>query len=198
MKFEFEFGDLFKIPNILCYIRILLVPLFLYIFFTAAEPKDYYIATSVVMISGATDFLDGQIARKFNMVTDLGKLIDPIADKLMQLAMVVALTYEIPYMYILVILFVLKECVTSVVGFIVLKTVKRRLNGAKWYGKVCTAVLYAVMLILVAFPHVDLMLQRCLLIVCAAALIMAFIMYVRLYAIMVLDAVKDRNDKVLY
>lgn len=198
MKFEFEFGDLFKIPNILCYIRILLVPLFLYIFFTAAEPKDYYIATSVVMISGATDFLDGQIARKFNMVTDLGKLIDPIADKLMQLAMVVALTYEIPYMYILVILFVLKECVTSVVGFIVLKTVKRRLNGAKWYGKVCTAVLYAVMLILVAFPHVDLVVQRCLLIVCAAALIMAFIMYVRLYAIMVLDAVKDRNDKVLY
>lgn len=198
MKFEFEFGDLFKIPNILCYIRILLVPLFLYIFFTAAEPKDYYIATSVVMISGATDFLDGQIARKFNMVTDLGKLIDPIADKLMQLAMVVALTYEIPYMYILVILFVLKECVTSVVGFIVLKTVKRRLNGAKWYGKVCTAVLYAVMLILVAFPHVDLVVQRCLLIVCAAALIMAFIMYVRLYVIMVLDAVKDRNDKVLY
>ncbi len=102
----------------------------------------------------------------------------------MQLAMVVALTYEIPYMYILVILFVLKECVTSVVGFIVLKTVKRRLNGAKWYGKVCTAVLYAVMLILVAFPHVDLVFQRCpLLIVCAAALIMAFIMYVRLYVI---------------
>ncbi len=198
MKFEFEFGDLFKIPNILCYIRILLVPLFLYIFFTAEEPKDYYIATSVVMISGATDFLDGQIARRFNMVTDLGKLIDPIADKLMQLAMVVALTYEIQYMYILVILFVLKECVTSVVGFIVLKTVKRRLNGAKWYGKVCTAVLYAVMLILVAFPHVDLVLQRCLLIVCAAALIMAFIMYVRLYIIMILDAVKDRNDKVLY
>ena len=68
MNFKFEFGDLFKIPNILCYIRILLVPLFLYIFFTATEPKDYYIATSVVMISGATDFLDGQIARKFNMV----------------------------------------------------------------------------------------------------------------------------------
>ena len=53
MKFEFEFGDLFKIPNILCYIRILLVPLFLYIFFTAAEPKDYYIATSVVKIGRA-------------------------------------------------------------------------------------------------------------------------------------------------
>ena len=172
--------------------------MFLYIFFTATEPKDYYIATSVVMISGATDFLDGQIARKFNMVTDLGKLIDPIADKLMQLAMVVALTYKISYMYILVILFVLKECVTSVVGFIVLKTVKRRLNGAKWYGKVCTAVLYAVMLILVAFPYVDFVFQRCLLIICAAVLIMAFIMYVRLYIIMVLDAVKERNDKVLY
>ena len=66
------------------------------------------------MISGATDFLDGQIARKFNMVTDLGKLIDPIADKLMQLAMVVALTYKISYMYILVILFVFRFSALSV------------------------------------------------------------------------------------
>lgn len=198
MKFKFEFGDLFKIPNILCYIRILLVPLFLYIFFTATEPKDYYLATSVVMISGATDFLDGQIARKFNMVTDLGKIIDPVADKLMQLAMVVALTWKIQYMYIVVILFILKECVSSIVAFIVLKTVKRRLNGAKWYGKVCTTVLYAVMLILVAFPQIDLAVQHCLLIVCGAALAMAFIMYVRLYIIMILDSVKKRNDKVLY
>jgi len=198
MKFEFEIGDLFKVPNVLCYIRILLVPLFLYIFFTAEKPEDYYLATFIVMVSGLTDFLDGQIARKFNMVTDLGKLIDPIADKLMQLAMVVALTYEIQYMYLLVILFILKECVTSIVGFIVLKTFKRRLNGAKWYGKVCTAVLYAVMLILVAFPYVDIVFQRFLLVICAAALIMAFIMYVRLYVIMVLDAVKDRNEKMLY
>ena len=83
-------------------------------------------------------------------------------------------------------------------AFIVLKTVKRRLNGAKWYGKVCTTVLYAVMLILVAFPQIDLAVQHCLLIVCGAALAMAFIMYVRLYIIMILDSVKKRNDKVLY
>lgn len=63
MKFKFEIKDLVKLPNILCYIRIIMVPLFLYLYFTADEPGDYYIATLIVMLSGITDFLDGQIAR---------------------------------------------------------------------------------------------------------------------------------------
>ena len=95
MKFKFEIKDLFKLPNILCYIRIALVPLFLYLYFTAMEPKDYYIATLVVLLSGITDFLDGQIARRCNMITDLGKIIDPVADKLMQFAMLIALILTI-------------------------------------------------------------------------------------------------------
>ena len=100
MKFKFEVKDLFKLPNILCYIRIALVPLFVYLYFTAEEPVDYYVATLVVMLSGITDFLDGQIARRCNMITDLGKIIDPAADKLMQLAMLVTLAINIPYMCI--------------------------------------------------------------------------------------------------
>ena len=83
MKFKFEIADLFKLPNVLCYIRILLVPLFLYVYFMAGEPKDYYMATGIVLLSGMTDFLDGQIARRCNMITDLGRIIDPVADKLM-------------------------------------------------------------------------------------------------------------------
>ena len=80
MRFKFEMKDLVKLPNILCYIRIAMVPWFLYVYFTAVEPKDYYFATLIVLASGLTDFLDGQIARRCNMITDLGKLIDPIAD----------------------------------------------------------------------------------------------------------------------
>jgi len=99
MKFKFEVKDLFKLPNILCYIRIALVPLFVYLYFTAEEPVDYYVATLVVMLSGITDFLDGQIARRCNMITDLGKIIDPAADKLMQLAMLVTLAINIPYVH---------------------------------------------------------------------------------------------------
>ena len=83
MKFKFELGDLIKIPNILCYLRILMVPLFLHIYFTAERPQDFYLATLVVMLSGLTDFFDGQIARRCNMITDLGRIIDPLADELM-------------------------------------------------------------------------------------------------------------------
>ncbi len=198
MKFKFEVGDLFKLPNILCYIRIIMVPVFLHIYFTAVEQKDYYMATGVVLASGITDFLDGQIARRCNMITDLGRIIDPVADKLMQLAMVVALTLKIQYMYLLVIYLVFKEIVTSAMGFIVIKRYERRLNGAKWYGKVCTALLYVVMLVLVAFPKIDSSVQNILLIVCAGGLTLAFVMYMRLYFIMINDAKYNRNEKVLY
>ena len=198
MKFKFELGDLIKIPNILCYLRILMVPLFLHIYFTADEQNDFYIATFVVMASGLTDFLDGQLARRLNMVTDLGRIIDPLADKLTQLAMLAALTVRVKYMYLLVIFLVVKELLTSILGFFVMRYAKRRLNGAKWYGKVCTAVLYVIMLALVASPGMEKGLQEILLIVCACGLALSFVMYTRLYIIMLIDSKTGRNDKVLY
>lgn len=99
------------------------------------------VATLVVMLSGITDFLDGQIARRCNMITDLGKIIDPAADKLMQLAMLVTLAINIPYMCILAVYLIVKEVVMALMGLVVMKRANRRLDGAKWYGKVCTAVL---------------------------------------------------------
>ena len=91
MEFHFKIKDLVAIPNILCYLRIIMVGVFLYIYNTATSQNDYYIAMLVVMVAGITDFLDGRIARKFNMITDLGKVIDPVADKLMQFAMLITL-----------------------------------------------------------------------------------------------------------
>lgn len=198
MKFKFEIGDLIKLPNILCYVRIAMVPIFLYVYFTAAEPKDYYMATFIVMLSGITDFLDGQIARRCNMITDLGKIIDPVADKLMQFAMLVALTLNIRYMYLLVIFMIIKEAVSAITGFLVMRKKHRRLNGAKWYGKVSTMVLYMVMLVLIAFPHMEVNLQSVLIIICAAALTFSFVMYMRIYFIMVRDSKCGDEEKVLY
>lgn len=198
MKFEFEMADLVKLPNVLCYIRIMLVPLFLFTYFTADGPQDYYMATGIVMISGITDFLDGQIARRFNMITDLGKIIDPVADKLMQFAMLLALTVNVPYMYLLVAFLVFKEVVMAVMGFFILKVVKKRLNGAKWYGKVCTAMLYVCLLALVAFPHMKQNIQTVMMLICGGVLFLAFIMYIRLYIIMIMDNKSGNQDKVLY
>lgn len=198
MRFKFEIGDLFKIPNILCYIRIMMVPLFLYVYLTAVAPKDYFLAAGVVLLSGLTDFLDGQIARRCNMITDLGKIIDPLADKLMQLAMLVALTVKIKYMYLLVIYLVIKEVVMLLAICVVMNSVHRRLDGAKWYGKVCTAILYVVMLVLVLFPGINQTFQDIMLIVCAIVLTLSFFMYMRLYVIMLIDGKTGREDKVIY
>ncbi len=198
MKFKFEIADLFKLPNILCYLRIAMVPLFLYVYFTATNQVDYYMATAVVIISGITDFLDGYIARHFDMITDLGKLIDPIADKLMQLAMLVALTIKIKYMYILVAYLVIKELVSTATSFVIYKLYQKRLDGAKWYGKVCTFLLYAVMLVLVAFPSLNMQVQTVLVAVSAGSLTLAFVMYMRQYIIMIMDAKKHRNEEIIY
>lgn len=198
MKFKFEIADLFKLPNILCYLRIAMVPMFLYIYFTATAQHDYYMATAIVVISGITDFLDGQIARRFNLITDLGKLLDPIADKLMQLAMLVALTIKIKYMYLLVAYLVIKELVSTVTAFVIYKLYHKRLDGAKWYGKVCTFLLYMVMLVLIAFPQLEIHVQSLLIAICAGSLTLSFVMYMRQYIIMIIDGKSHRNEEVIY
>lgn len=195
---HFEFNHLFKLPNILCYIRILLVPVFCVVFWGADTPGDFYLAAGIVLISGITDFLDGQIARRFNMITDLGKIIDPIADKLMQLAMLVCLTLEIRYMYFFVAFLVFKEITMGVAGLVIYKKLKKRLNGAKWYGKVCTAILYAVMLTLIAFPKINEFIQMLLLGVCAGALVLSYSMYIRIYIVMIRDNKKGNEELKVY
>ena len=197
MNFKFKPGDLKAIPNILCYFRILMVPLFLYIYYNATHPYEYCLAAMVIIAAGLTDFFDGRIARKYNMITDLGRIIDPVADKLMQFAMLIALIYSVKNMYILVIYLIIKEVTLALAGLIAMNTIKRRLNGAKWYGKVCTAVLYVIMLVLVAFPQLDIHIQNIMLIICAAAITLSFIMYAGLYIKMFKDSKENKKD-VLY
>ena len=90
-KFKENVGELFEnwntIPNWLCFLRIALIPIFSVLFI-----KEHYIIAFVLMIIAAvTDLLDGKIARKYNMVSNLGKILDPIADKLSQVAIVIIL-----------------------------------------------------------------------------------------------------------
>ena len=80
--------EIFSIPNLMGYFRILLIPVFSWIYIHADGVSDYYMAAVLVGISGLTDMFDGKVARKFNMITELGKFIDPLADKLTQGALV--------------------------------------------------------------------------------------------------------------
>ncbi|WP_010096442.1 CDP-alcohol phosphatidyltransferase family protein [Ornithinibacillus scapharcae] len=169
--------EIFTIPNILSYIRLLLIPIFVYIYVTSDGPSDYYIAAIIILISGLTDLFDGLIARKFNQITELGKTVDPVADKLTQAAIVGCLMFRYEYMWILVVLLVVKELFMGINGLILLKK-GRKLDGAMWFGKVSTAVFYAATFILIGFPEISSQLATILMFITGIFLGLSFILYI--------------------
>lgn len=180
---RFAKKDLWSIPNILCYIRLLLIPVFVVQYIKADEPGEYMRAAAIVLASGLTDFLDGFIARTFDMVTEFGKLLDPMADKLTQASLLFVLVVKIKYkllLFILLILFVVMQLFLLVAGIAMLKKGKR-LNGSKWFGKVSTTVFYAVMLVLVALPKLRQSTTNILMMICVVFLSLSFALYIREY-----------------
>lgn len=169
--------EIWSIPNILSYIRLLLIPIFVYIYITANSTSDYYVAALIILLSGLTDMLDGLIARKFNQITELGKTIDPIADKLTQAAIVGCLMFRYDYMWILVLLLVVKELFMGINGLILLKKGKK-LDGAMWFGKVSTAIFYAAAFILIAFPEISPHYASLLMLITGVFLALSFILYI--------------------
>ena len=183
--------DLFTIPKIICYVRILLIPLFCWMYITAQTPGEYRMATLVVLFSSFTDLFDGMIARKFNQVTQLGKILDPVADKLTHIAMAVCLLTRYPLMWALLALMAVKEGYMAFMGIKYLKQDKM-MNGAMWYGKVCTASLFAGMVILFFFSSMPVLWANiiigCLMVIMLAALIL----YIQFYRN--LDAETEKNN----
>jgi cardiolipin synthase len=177
---KFSKKDLWGIPNILCYIRFLLIPVFVVLYMKASQPGEYLRAAAVVLASGMTDFLDGFIARRFNMITELGKIIDPLADKLTQVSLIVVLIVKIKWMFLLLILFVILQLFLLIAGLVMLKK-GTKLNGSKWFGKVSTTVFYAVMLVLIAMPTLNISVMNVLMMVCGAFLMLSFLLYINEY-----------------
>lgn len=170
--------DFLTIPNILSYVRLMLIPVFMLQYLTAKDIGDYYIAGIIIVFSGLTDLLDGYIARKFNQITELGKLLDPIADKLTQVAVIICLLVHYEKMWIIITLFVAKELFMAVNDFLLYRQGKK-LDGAKWFGKVSTAVFYACMTFLVAFPSIQATTANSLMIVTGFFLTLSFVLYGR-------------------
>lgn len=172
--------EIFSIPNCLSYLRIILLPIFIYIYVNAVELKDYYFAAIIILFSGLTDSLDGFIARKFNQITELGKVIDPIADKLQQAAIAFCLMMSYQYMWMIFALFVVKELFMGINGVVLLKRGKK-LNGAMWFGKLSTAVFYVAMLFLIANPNINPSIAAVLSIITAVFLSFSFILYIPVF-----------------
>ncbi|MGN0458513.1 MAG: CDP-alcohol phosphatidyltransferase family protein [Eubacterium sp.] len=152
-KFNENVKDLFTnwntIPNWLCFLRIALIPVFSVLFI-----KENYIPAFVLMIIAAlTDAVDGKIARKFNMVSNLGKILDPIADKLSQMAIVIILIVKfwsfegiLKYLFFL---FIIKEVLMLIGGAVLLSKGMRPVAAEIW-GKVATTIFYIFMIAIIA------------------------------------------------
>lgn len=184
--------DWFTIPNILSYIRILMIPLYIYLYVTAEELTEYYWAAGVLVLSALTDSLDGIIARKTGQITDLGKLIDPLADKLTQVAVIGAMFIERPYILPLLILFLIKE-LFLLINNLVLYRKKIKMDGSMWFGKVATAVFYVCMFLLVIFPTLDRSGSMPLIVITAAFQMIALIGYGNWYFKMFKQVLKRDN-----
>ncbi len=137
-----------NLPNILTCFRMVLVPLFAYCYFFV---KPTWIALVLFVIASLTDFLDGYLARKWNQITDFGKLMDPLADKLMTVTMMVCLacTNRIPWWVVIVM--VAKELLMLLGSSFMLK--HKVVVSANIWGKLAT-VLFIVALVF-AFPWHD-------------------------------------------
>ena len=138
---------LLTIPNILSFIRIALIPFIIILYFKS----NYYGSFLLILISGLTDVIDGFIARRFNQVSNFGKVLDPIADKLTQVTIVMMLFVDFLELWaiwaLLIVLFT-KELITLIVAIYMLSG-GAKIISAKWWGKVATVCVYSTILLMV-------------------------------------------------
>ena len=144
-----------NLANKLTLLRVILVPFFAF-FMLAGDivPYSYLWAAVIFAVASITDTADGKIARKYNMVTNFGKFLDPLADKLTQGTLFLCIAINYPLMWILLAIWLLKDGFMAIMGLVLLKTKQTKLDGARWYGKVCTAIIYIAVLALLFFPGV--------------------------------------------
>ncbi|MBO5927096.1 MAG: CDP-alcohol phosphatidyltransferase family protein [Clostridia bacterium] len=135
-------SKILTIPNILSFIRIGLIP-FITVFY---YKKNTLLTLAFILLSAVSDVLDGFIARKFNMISSLGKALDPIADKLTLFTLILIISIKKPLMLLVLVVFVIKEILMGVQGLLIIKYTGDTYS-AKWYGKLTTTALYLLLIL---------------------------------------------------
>ena len=169
-----------NVPNALSLLRLFLVPVIVVTYWLSDPNEIPYVSIGALVLSGISDSLDGIIARHFNQITDIGKLLDPVADKLTQVAVVVCLSLRYRELLPLRLICVVKELCQAVGGLLLLHR-GEKVRGARWFGKVSTFLFYGVMILIVAFPEMPHALLIGLVALVGAAMLFAFVNYLRMY-----------------
>ena len=169
--------DIFTIPNMLSMFRLLLIPVYIIIYLNAHAPRDFFLAGSILAVSCLTDMIDGQIARRFNMISNFGKFLDPLADKMTQLTLTVCLSIRYPMLRLVLLLFLAKEFFQAITALILYRRGKA-LPGAIMPGKICTTVLFVSFILLVLIPDLNPKIANIIGLLDAFFLSYAFISYI--------------------
>ena len=173
--------EILTIPNLLSLLRLALIPVYMAIYLNAnGVATSYYLAAGILAVSCLTDLIDGKIARHFNMISTLGKILDPLADKATQFTLILCLASRYNFLWYLVALFVIKEGFMLVVGGVNLRKGKM-LEGALLAGKICTTILFVSLILLVMIPTMSSKTVFAIMIIDGVFMIISLIQYIRAY-----------------
>ena len=175
--------EILTVPNMLSLFRLILIPVYIVIYLNATEPVHYFIAAGILAVSCLTDLIDGKIARHFNMMSKVGQILDPLADKLTQFSLAVCLAIEYPVIWLMVCLIFVKEIFQLVAAIVFLRK-GQMLKGALFTGKMCTTILFTSLILLVLIPpaYLSATVVGIVTAVDILFLLIAFVDYVRVYA----------------
>ncbi len=185
------------IPNLMTLFRILLIPVFIILWLRMDEiPGGRFYPLILMALSALSDILDGPVARKLSQVSDLGKALDPVADKLSQMAFFLCLAFRYPVFYILLIAIIVKEAVTAAMGMIAIKKTGI-VKGAVWHGKLTTCFImvnsfFHLIAVMVPFT-VPAWLSYVLSGLCLAMMLYSFLAYNLDYLRMIKNAEKEKT-----
>lgn len=172
--------EILTIPNLLSLFRLVLIPVYVIIYLNAKEPQEFFAAGTVLAVSCLTDAVDGKIARQFNMISNVGKVLDPFADKATQFALTICLSLKYPVLNPVLALFLVKECFQLGAAIFSFRRGKM-LPGALMAGKICTTVLFVSLTALVLFPDLDEWIVDAIAFIDAGFLLFSFVSYFLAY-----------------
>ena len=186
-----NFKENCNIPNLLSILRIIIIGPFVYYFL-----KDNYVMAAVMIaISGLSDMFDGYIARRFNQITKLGAMLDPVADKITLGSVVICMCIKIPVIMPIIIILLVKEILMLLAGLVLLKKHKTP-PPAQWYGKVATIVFYISVAVIVFLKAIwgieNMVLTITLMCITVALMFFALIRYFILF-LKILEGDSDKS-----
>jgi len=179
-----------NIPNILSLLRLCLVPVFVIVYFSPLPNAGVW-AVAVYVLATITDYLDGHIARKYHLITNLGRVLDPLGDKMFTFAVLACLAIDGMIPWWIVIIFVGKEALMGIGGLLIHRRARVDIPSSNYIGKTATVLFFLVCAVLILFdniPHTAAVIMIC---AALAVSLAAFVSYLTKY----LRIMRERKEK---